>query len=337
MRWAFSRGRITSTELLQLLQKHQENIDAQSVFWLSEAQAKYHYRLQCRGGVEVPRDMLPRPAVYSIIDYSPSERRSLLQSLPLLAIRDHKWLLLTKNCMGSEPFAWKAATLEQYVGALLTSPASEANFDGTLLVDASVAVPSRPQPSVQLFNAQETSNPFLADDSLRHTHLITGKPFPHGVSSALSTLWSQFSYTSMRWLPIDDDDATNLDSLTLNCNQEPHAVFDPEPVQLVCIGQLVEEEQASILHSAPRWVLEHSLKRPIILSNGKWMTWRKMELDEDVRLPCTATARWRSKCQPPPQHQIWLRITNNIHHTGAPLQRCIMHRRLFYNSSQIAV
>ncbi|CCD12079.1 unnamed protein product [Trypanosoma congolense IL3000] len=334
MRWSISRNRIKCPKLKQLLQQHKEIIDAESVLWLSRAQARCHYRLHCRGGLKVPRDVFPTPGVYSLNEYSRQERRNLLRLLAPPTDMCHKWLLLTRNCAG---LTWEPATVEQYAEALLASPATDSHFDGTLLIDAAVAVPSHPQREVLIFNAQEISNPFLIDSSLQHKHFTTGQAFSHGVGSSLSTIWSQFSYTSMRWLP--SDDAEQLTGVSPKSGQSPHSVLDPEPIRLFHLEQITEEARAAILRAAPRWVMTQSLTKSVILSGGRWLTWRRMELNDDVGPRHASRGRRGEQTRDLPllRHGIWLHDTDNTPYAGAPLRRYRMRQRLFYNSSQLAV
>ncbi|KEG07479.1 hypothetical protein DQ04_09681030 [Trypanosoma grayi] len=333
MQWALTRRRIKSTEVQQTLHKHQVSIHAQSTLWLSKAQAVNHYRLQCHGGVPITVESLEKRTIFSLAEYSPNERKALLSMQPPPASSGSRWLLLKHASSDSSTVVWSAATLKQYFQASLFSPMEETSPQA-LLVDAGVALPSSPSRTVFLFNAQETSNPFLVDDTLHHTHYITGAPFPHILASALSTLWSQFGYTSLSWVPADE--MLHLDGITLKKGEEPHQVFDLEPVDLVHIHQINSEKQKEILHAAPRWALLRSLNRPVIFFKGRWLTWRQMNLSEDMRVKAGGAVAPNRRLEgvAANTHQIWLSCDDNTLLTGLPQRRHIVHRRYFYNSSQ---
>ncbi|ORC89097.1 uncharacterized protein TM35_000131010 [Trypanosoma theileri] len=336
MRWALTRQRINSAEVQQILQRHQDSIHAQSTLWLSKAQVRDYYRIQCRGGVTIDAEGFKGRSIFCISEYSSNERRRLLSIQSPPVNRDDKWLLLTTAGSSSTSLTWTPATLEEYFYASLFA-CGEGMSNETLLVDAKVALPSSPSRTISLFNAQETSNPFLIDEALQHTHLITGKPFSHTISSALSTLWSQFGYISLKWIP--HDEICNLQGIAVSPGEEPHRVYDLEPVDLVHFTQTDDEYQKNILHSIPRWALLQSLKSPIILFGTRCLTWRQMNLDMDIKgNRCTTTTlNPQLRGFPTSQHDIWIHCDHNLLYSGAPQRRHIVHRKLFYNSSQLLV
>ncbi|EKF26814.1 hypothetical protein MOQ_009478 [Trypanosoma cruzi marinkellei] len=340
MQWALTRDRIASSALQQTLHKHQKHINAQSALWLSRTQAWGYYRLQCRGGIPVRADTLGERSIFYFTEYTLRERHALLNMHSLPMNKLSKWMLLTSAAGG--PPAWTAATLEQYTQASFFA-FGENTSETDLLVDATVAVPSSPSHTVIIFNAQETSNPFLIDDTLQHTHFVTGAPFSHVVGSSLSTVWSQFGYTSLKWLPASE--RNDVKDITVQPGQEPHRVFDLEPVDLVHLCQISNEHQKVILQTVPRWVLLRSLRVPLVLFRGRWLTRRQMNLDEDLKIK-----RDRAKTDTlkvperpfsmntwPAEHpyELWLWCDDSFSYTGLPQRRHIIHNRFFYNSSQL--
>ncbi|RNC57198.1 hypothetical protein TcCL_ESM05192 [Trypanosoma cruzi] len=340
MQWALTRDRIASSELQQTLHKHQKHIHAQSALWLSRTQAWSYYRLQCRGGFPVKADILGERSIFYFTEYTLREQRALLHMHSLPMNKMNKWMLLTGAAGG--PPAWTAATLEQYTQASLFA-SGENTSETALLVDATVAVPSSPSHTVIIFNAQETSNPFLIDDTLQHTHFVTGASFSHVVGSSLSTVWSQFGYTSLKWLPASE--RNDFKHIAVLPGQEPHRVFDLEPVVLVHLSQTSNEHQKTILQAVPRWVLLRSLRVPLVFFGGRWLTGRQMNLDEDLKIKRDrATADMLKVPERPfsmntlPEelpYELWLWYDDSFPYTGFPQRRHIIHNRFFYNSSQL--
>ncbi|ESL08316.1 hypothetical protein TRSC58_03983 [Trypanosoma rangeli SC58] len=341
MRWALTRHRVKPSELQRELHRHRQEISAQSTLWLSRAQARDHYRLHSRGGISVKADLFGERNIFYLTEYTSHERKTLLMMQPLPVKNMSRWMLLTTSASGF--LSWKAATLDQYARASLF--ASEENVSETvLLVDAKVAVPSSPSQSAFVLNAQETSNPFLIDDALQHTHFATGAPFPHVVGSSLSTVWSQFGYTSLKWL-LESDVNDLQGGISVLPGQTPHRVVDFKPVDLVHLRQTSHEHQQTTLHSTPRWVLLRSLKEPLIFSEGRWLTWREMNLDENLktRRDRVTTDMWRALHRPlsfnTPSaelpYQLWYPCDHTFIYTGLPRRRYIVYTTFFYNSSQL--
>ncbi|RNF05587.1 hypothetical protein TraAM80_04413 [Trypanosoma rangeli] len=341
MRWALTRHRIKPPELLRALHRYRQVISAQSALWLSRTQARAYYRLQCHGGISVKADLFGERNIFYLMEYTSRERKTLLMMQPLPVKNVNRWMLLTTSASGS--LSWTAATLDQYAHASLFA-SGENIFETVLLVDAKVAVPSSPSQSAFVLNAQETSNPFLIDDSLHHTHFATGAPFSHVVGSSLSTLWSQFRYTSLKWLP--ESGMNDIKGgISVLSGQTPHRVFHFEPVDLVHLRQTSHEYQQATLHSTPRWALLRSLKETLIFSEGRWLTWREMNLDEDLktRRDRVTTDMLRAPHLPFSfntlsaglPYQLWCPCDHTFIYTGLPRRRYIVYTMFFYNSSQL--
>ncbi|KAH8613602.1 hypothetical protein ERJ75_000765000 [Trypanosoma vivax] len=329
MKWATTKSRIAPTVLQEFLHMRQQSIGAQSTLWLSKSQAQLCYRLRCREGVTVNAELFERRTAFSLAEFDQSEKKRLVRLITPPS--DHKRIwILTYTDTNCRKLHWLEASEEQQFEAQLYTPETNNITHTTQIIDAKVATPAKPTTALTILNAQETSNPFVVDETLKHTNLVTGKALENGVSNSLSTIWSQYAYTSLQWIPIED--VQKCKNIIPIPGQEPHTVYEYEPQYFVHLNQVNEQQKIQLLCTAPRWVIIRSLKKAVIHCGERWFTWRKMGLNEDL---WARRGRVSGVYGGTPQHEIWVRCDHEFGYTGTPHRRHRVRRRLFYNSSQL--
>ncbi|CAD2220828.1 hypothetical protein AGDE_11439 [Angomonas deanei] len=174
-----------------------------------------------------------------------------------------------------------------------------------------------------LYNAQQCSNPFIVDSTLEHMDYLTKGPLPESVGSGLTTVASQFNYTSLYWKEVKAADQS------AGPTAAPHCIMTLEGIDLVHVSQLSVEQQKKLLTTISRHVLMGSLKTPFIYCHRRWLLSKKVALTEPVGRDDIPLADARD------QPLLWVDTSLVESYEGAPIQRYRQVKRFYYNSSQL--
>lgn len=327
--WALNAAPISNGEALRLLSRYKTLNAFQSDLWVLPR----HLALLGVREAHPPKLMLPTATLLSAppraVPFSalPSNaRRRILNDHPPPLTAPGEFALLERTPAATR---WRPATVAECFDAAFmqsgkhvgnTHLLCEANFTACLAVPDEVGV----------LNVQETSNPFLLDPLLCHRDLVTGSPLDDSINSSLTTIASQFRYTSFKWV---EAAAVETAGLQICPSAKPHCVRFVTTLAVVHVSQLPAARQELLVTSVPRYALLNSTTKSYVYYGSQWRHPRVLNLldgPEVADIPRTVDSEEEAT-----PLLLWVAVTAGEKYTGAAKQCTRMMHCNFYNSEQL--
>ncbi|KAG5463827.1 hypothetical protein LSCM1_08293 [Leishmania martiniquensis] len=327
--WALTSRPIQNAEALQLMEYYKKRNALQSNKWLLPRHlASLAVRPRYPAQLVLPADSVIQPPLRAVPFFSlPSSRkRDILDLFPPPYSPLGSCLFL--ECIGAS-MRWRpASTLECFDAAFVYSDSLSSRQHLLCTPDCapSVTLPEE----VTVYNAQETTNPFLVDDDLVHRSLLDGRTFQHNIASSLTTIAAQFNYTSFDWVEAAEISAAGL---RVCAGASPHLVNSAETLRMVHISQLPSKQQKELVNAMPRFTLIKSMSVTFIFQKKRWYHHKSMQLRHPLLrrdVPCCTTSQLQAL-----QPLLWVAVDLNVDFPGVVTERERLIHRLYYNSQQL--
>lgn len=329
MLWSFTKRRINN-DAVQYLKEHQNKFQFDSSAWLLHSHLKpLNASLQPDAApLELPSVLFhgSPPVAFPFANLRKSIQQSVIFCSPPPAVRTPH--IVDKKPDGS--LHWRSALDHEILDASLYTQDTELSFLCSTAVEPfTLSSSTTPQSTLCVFNAQQCGNPFALDSALTHTNLLTNEEFPDAFRSGLTTIASQFGYSTFRWLLATDLQRPQVGFEVLR-DQQPHAVLIEEGTALLHVSELPAEQQSRLLSAAPRFVLLEGFDKPFVLMNDKWHNPVRLGFNEKLR------AKHMPKSASSSRHPLlWVAAADQPEVSAVPLLRHRSQMVRVYHASQL--
>ncbi|KAG5504497.1 hypothetical protein JKF63_04949 [Porcisia hertigi] len=327
--WALTSRPINNTEALQILERYRSQNALQSNQWLLPRHLAFfsvrplyptQLVLPSSSVIQLPLCAIP----FSILPLS--RKRKILSTHPPPSTPPGSCLFL--ESAGADK-SWRLASLSECFDAAFVRSSSPLSHQHLLCAADSVDSVTVDE-EVTVFNAQETSNPFLVDVDLVHRNLFTKMALQHSLGSALTTIAAQFGYTSLDWV---EETKAAAEGLRVRVGAAPHLVNCYETLRVVHISQLPSETQERLVSAIPRVVLIKSMSVSFVYYESHWHHHKLLKMLYPLQhrdVPCGETPQMQVL-----QPLLWIAVDEAMTFCGTVVEcERRIHRR-YYNSQQL--
>ncbi|GET88841.1 hypothetical protein, conserved [Leishmania tarentolae] len=327
--WALTSRPIQNAEALQLMERYKAHHRLQSNRWLLPRHLPFfavrplypaQLVLSTSSLIQLPLSAVP----FSSLPLS--RKRDIFSLCPPPSTPPGSCSFL--ECSGAS-MRWRpASVLECFHAAFVCSDFPSCHQH--LLCAAHCAGSVTVADEVTVFNAQETTNPFLIDDDLVHRNFLTKEAYQHSIGSSLTTIAAQFRYTSFDWI---EATVAATAGLRVCASATPHLVNCVETLRVVHISQLPHKRQQELVDDIPRLTLLKSMTISYIFYRNRWRHHRALDVKPSLlhrHVPCCGTPQAQAL-----QPLLWLPVDVNKEFRGSVTECKRQVRKQFYNSQQL--